>query len=185
MGLQCPHLHISANFNNLSKQTLVNNQIRAKEVRLIDETGKQVGLLPLEEALSLAKEKGLDLIQVTEKLDPPVCKLGNYGKYLYQLEKKERKAGQQKGGRLKEIRLTFGISPHDMETRAKQAKLFLSRGDTVRIVMRLRGREKAMGTFAREKVEKFLEIVRNQTAITIDREPRMEPAGLSLIINKK
>ena len=171
--------------NILTKHTFVNNQIRAKEVRLIDEAGKQVGLLPLEEALSLAKSKGLDLIQVTEKVDPPVCKLGNYGKFLYQQGKKERKAGQQKASRLKEVRLTFGISTHDMETRAKQAKLFLGRGDTVRIVMRLRGREKAMGTFAREKAEKFLEIVRALIPITIDREPKMEPAGLSLIITKK
>lgn len=169
----------------MAKTTLVNNQIRAKEVRLIDETEKQVGLVPLEEALSLAKERGLDLIQVTERVEPPVCKLGNYGKFIYQLEKKERKAGQQKGGQLKEVRLTFGISTHDMETRAKQAKLFLGRGDTVRIVMRLRGREKAMGAFAREKVEKFLETVRTLIPITIDREPKMEPAGLSLIITKK
>lgn len=171
--------------NILAKTTFVNNQIRAKEVRLIDETGKQVGLLPLEEALSLAKEKGLDLIQITEKVEPPVCKLGDYGKHLYQQGKKERKEGKQKGGRLKEVRLTLAISSHDMETRAKQAKLFLARGDTVRIAMRLRGREKAMGTFAKEKVEKFLETVRALIPITIDREPKMEPSGLSLIITKK
>lgn len=171
--------------NILAKTTFVNNQIRAKEVRLIDETGKQVGLLPLEEALSLAKEKGLDLIQITEKVEPPVCKLGDYGKHLYQQGKKERKEGKQKKGRLKEVRLTLAISSHDMETRAKQANLFLARGDTVRISMRLRGREKAMGTFAKEKVEKFLETVRALIPIVIDREPKMEPSGLSLIITKK
>ena len=171
--------------NILTKHTLVNNQIRAKEVRLIDEAGKQVGLLPLEEALSLAKSKGFDLIQVTEKIDPPVCKLGDYGKFLYQQGKKERKAGQQKASRLKEVRLTLGISSHDMGTRANQAKEFLARGDTVRIAMRLRGREKAMGKFAQEKVENFLEMIRAFLPITLEREPRMEPSGLSLIITKK
>ncbi|MBI2642216.1 MAG: translation initiation factor IF-3 [Candidatus Wildermuthbacteria bacterium] len=169
----------------MTKHTLVNNQIRAKEVRLIDEAGKQVGLLPLEEALSFAKSKGFDLIQVTERVDPPVCKLGNYGKFLYQQGKKERKAGQQKASQLKEVRLTLGISVHDMGTRAKQAKEFLARGDTVRIAMRLRGREKAMGKFAQEKVESFLEMIRAFLPITLEREPRMEPSGLSLIITKK
>ena len=84
MGVRPPHLH-----KNLFKKPLANNQIRAREVRLIDETGKQMGVVPLEEALNLAKERNLDLIQVTEKVEPPVCKLGDYGKYLYQEEKKE------------------------------------------------------------------------------------------------
>lgn len=172
------------NLNNLNK-TLVNNQIRSPEIRLIDEAGKQVGVVKLEAALSLAKEKGLDLIQVTERVVPPVCKLADHGKYLYQQEKKEKKEGKQKGGELKEIRLTLAISPHDMETRAKKALEFLKRGDTVRVAMRLRGREKAMGRFAEEKVGIFLEMVKQSMEIRMERPPKMEPSGLSLIITKK
>ena len=169
----------------MQKRIFINNQIRAKEVRLIDETGKQLGVLPLEEALGQAKEKNLDLIQVTEKVEPPVCKLGDYGKYVYQLGKKERQIKKQVGGELKEIRLTFNISPHDMETRAKQASKFLLRGDRVRLTVRLRGREKAMGKFTQEKIELFLEIIRKSVPIKIERGGQMEPRGLSMIITKQ
>ena len=96
-------------------------------------------------AIDLAKSKGLDLIQVTEKVEPPVCRIANYGKYLYSQSKKEKKMAKPKGGELKEIRLTFKISPHDMEIRANQAKKFLDEGDKIKINMSLRGREKAMG----------------------------------------
>jgi len=142
----------STNHNkNLLKRIFINNQIRAKEVRLIDETGNQLGMVPLEEAQSLAREKSMDLIQVTEKVDPPVCKIGDYGKYLYQEEKKEKHNRKNKGGELKAIRLTYNISKHDMETRANLAEKFLKKGDTVRIDLPLRGRQKALGDFAREK----------------------------------
>jgi len=119
------HLHTIINKNLLDK-ILVNNFIRSKEVRVIDEAGAQLGVMNIFDAIDLAKSKGLDLIQVTEKVEPPVCRIANYGKYLYQQQKKDKKVGHPKGGELKEIRLTFGISPHDMETRAKQAKKFLN-----------------------------------------------------------
>ena len=106
-------------------KVLVNNFIRAKEVRVIDETGKQLGVMNIFSAIDLAKSKGLDLIQVTEKVEPPICKIANYGKYLYTQQKKEKKVKKPTGGELKEIRLTFNISPHDMETRAKQSQKFL------------------------------------------------------------
>lgn len=169
----------------MQKRIFINNQIRANEVRLIDETGKQLGIVPLLKALEQAKEKNLDLIQVTEKVEPPVCKFGDYGKYIYQLGKKERQIKKQTGGELKEIRLTFNISTHDMETRAKQASKFLLRGDRVRLTVRLRGREKAMGKFTQEKIEQFLEITRKFIPIKIERGVQMEPRGLSMIINKQ
>jgi translation initiation factor IF-3 len=168
----------------LSKKLLVNKQIRAREVRLIDETGKQLGVVPFEEAARLAIERRLDLIQVTEKLDPPVCKLGDYGKYLYQEEKKEKAAHKHKGGELKGIRLTFNISLHDLETRVRQTEKFLSRGDRVRIELPLRGREKALQDFAKEKVEKFLEILKETIPIKIEKELKREPRGFTMIISK-
>jgi translation initiation factor IF-3 len=168
----------------LQKRIFVNNQIRAKEIRLIDETGKQMGVVPLEQALDLAKERGYDLLQVTEKLNPPVCKLGDYGKYLYQQEKKARESKKQEGGELKEIRLTYNISIHDLETRMAQASKFLSKGHRIRITLPLRGRQKALEGFAREKVAKFLEMLTAAFTLKTERELKREPRGLSMIVSK-
>ncbi len=154
-------------------------------MRVVDETGAQLGVMNIFNAIDLAKSKGLDLIQVTEKVEPPVCKIANYGKYLYTLQKKEKKISKPKGGELKEIRLTFGISPHDMEIRAKQAEKFLKEGDKVKINMALRGREKAMGNYAKEKVQKFLESLNIIIPIKTERELKREPRGFTLIVSKK
>jgi len=170
--------------NKLFKKPIINRQIRAQEVRLIDETGKQLGVVPFEEAARLAIERKLDLIQVTEKVEPPVCKLGDYGKYLYQEEKKNKSTKKQKGGELKRIRLTFNISLHDLETKAHQTEKFLNKGDKVRVEMYLKGREKAFQDFAKEKVNKFLEILQNATPIKIERDLKKEFGGLMIIISK-
>lgn len=164
---------------------LINNFIRAKEVRVISETGEQLGVMNIFAAIDLAKSRGLDLIQVTEKVDPPVCRISNYGKYLYQQQKKERKMAKPKGGELKEIRLTFKISPHDMETRATQAKKFLEQGNKIKINMALRGREKAMGSFATDKVKIFLEKLNLLIPIKTERELKREPRGFTMIVSKQ
>jgi len=153
-------------------------------VRVISETGEQLGVMNIFQAIDLAKSKGLDLIQVTEKVEPPVCRIANYGKYLYQQSKKEKKMAKPKGGELKEIRLTFAISPHDMEVRANQAKKFLDEGDKVKINMSLRGREKAMGGFATEKVKLFLENLNSLIPIKTERELKREPRGFTMIVSK-
>ena len=165
-------------------KTLINNFIRAKEVRVISETGEQLGVMNIFTAIDLAKSKGLDLIQVTEKVEPPVCRIANHGKYLYQQQKKEKKMTKPKGGDLKEIRLTFNISPHDMEVRANQAKKFLEEGDKVKINMSLRGREKAMGAFATEKVKLFLANLNLIIPIKTERELKREPRGFTMIVSK-
>ena len=170
----------------LNKRPLVNRQIRAKEVRLIDETGKQLGVISLETALQKAEERRLDLIQVTEKVEPPVCKIMDYGKYLYQEKKKEKQASQkQRGGELKGIRLRFNISQHDLDTRARQTEKFLKQGNKVRIEMILRGREKALGNFAKEKINKFLETLQTLCLYKVERELKREPRGFSMIIAKQ
>lgn len=168
-----------------TKKPLINERIRSREVRLIDETGQQLGLLTLEEAIAKAKEKGFDLIQVTEKVDPPVCRIMDYGKYLYNLKKKEKSAKHHKGGELKRIRLTFSISDHDAETRARQAEKFLKTGNKVMIEMRLRGRERAHGDFAKDKIMKFIEILNNTMLVKIERDLKRQPRGLTMIIAKK
>jgi len=162
----------------------MNERIRAKQVRLIGEEGEQLGVLDLEKALSLAKEKNLDLIQVTEKVDPPVCKIMDHGKFLYALKKKEQKAKHHHTGELKGIRLTFGISEHDMETRVKQAEKFLKKGDKIRIEMKLRGREKAHGDFAREKIQKFIEQVNQVIPTKVEKDLKRAPRGMVMIITK-
>jgi len=163
----------------------VNNQIRASRVRLIDEAGKQIGVLALQEALHLAEERDLDLIQVTEKAEPPVCKIMDYGKYLYWLQKKERAAKGSRAGELKGMRLGFNISLHDLETRARQAEKFLKKGDKIRIEMVLRGREKALGEFAKGKINQFLEILEKLIPIKIEAELKRGPRGFTMIIAKK
>jgi len=163
---------------------LTNNFIRSREVRVISETGEQLGIMNTFDAINLARSKNLDLIQVTEKVDPPVCRIADYGKYLYSQQKKERKMAKPKGGELKEIRLTFGISQHDMEVRANQAKKFLEEGNKVKINMALRGREKAMGAFAAEKVKKYLETLNLLIPIKTERELKREPRGFTMIVSK-
>jgi len=132
----------------------------------------------------MARERNLDLIQVTEKVDPPVCKIEDYGKYLYREEKKSRSMKKQKGGELKGIRLTYNISLHDLETRAHQAEKFLKKGDVIRVELTLRGREKALQDFAKEKINKFVEILSQITPIKIEKEMRREPRALTMIISK-
>lgn len=153
-------------------------------MRLIDQEGQQIGVVRLQEALTKAREAGLDLIQVTDKIDPPVCKIMEYGKYAYQQSKKERKQ-KQHSGEMKSIRLTFNISPHDMETRARAAEKFLAKSHKVQIELRLRGREKALGGYGREKIEQFLEILKHATPIKVERELKREPRGFTMIISKQ
>jgi len=169
----------------LIKKPLVNNQIREREIRLIDETGKQLGIIDLEKALQTARERNLDLVQVTEKTKPPVCKIMEYGKYLYSLQKKERQAKVKKSCEIKGIRLGFNISLHDLETRANQSAKFLKKGDRIRIEMPLRGREKGLSEFAGKKVEQFLEILGKLIPVKIERELKREARGLTMIISKK
>lgn len=150
---------------------------------MIDENDRQVGIVTLKVALETAWSKNLDLVQVTEKTNPPVAKIANYGKYLYALQKKEKSA--KKTSEVKGIRLSYNISEHDMEIRAVQAEKFLKKGDKVKVELRLRGREKAFGNLSKEKVNQFLQILGKQILYKIDKELKREQNGLSMIISKQ
>jgi len=150
-------------------------------MRLVDEKGQQLGVFTRDQALAMANEKGLDLILITDKVTPVICKLIDQGKYRYQLKKSEKKT---KTSQLKGIRLNFNISLHDMETKAKQAKKFLDGGDRVRIDMLLRGRQKAFAELASEKFTKFNEILSSYLPISSEEGIKKNPFGLSLIIKK-
>jgi len=165
----------------LIKKPLVNNRIRAQKVRLIDDTGNQVGIILLQEALQIARERNLDLIQVTERIDPPVCKIMDYGKYLYRLQKKEK--GVKKSTEVKGIRLRFNISPHDLETRISQAEKFLKKGNKVKVEMILRGREKRLSQFAKEKLQTFISSLGEKTQIKIEGQIKRKTNGFIVIIS--
>ncbi|MEA3293141.1 MAG: translation initiation factor IF-3 [Patescibacteria group bacterium] len=165
------------------KKKLTNNQIRSPQVRVIDETEKQLGVISLEKALQISRERNLDLIQITEKVEPPVCKIMDYGKYLY-IQKKKTKIRKPQG-ELKKIRLSFNISVHDLETRANLAKNFLEQGNKVRIELQLRGRQKALTNFAKEKMNKFLENLGEIISFKVEKELKREPRGLTILISKQ
>jgi len=170
----------------LQKRILINNQIKAPNVRLINEKGEMLGIVTLQQALIKAHEANLDLIEISEKTAPPICKITDYGKFSYQQGKKEKKISRgQKAGEIKGIRLSFAISLHDMETRALAVEKFLKSGYKVRIEMVLRGREKGLGEFAKQKLLKFLEILKSTVPIKIERELKMESRGLTMIIAKQ
>jgi len=164
----------------LLKKTFVDNQIRAKKIRLIDETGKNLGIFNLEEGLKMARERNLNLVQLTEKVEPPVCKITDYGKYLYSLQKKTK---IKKASQLKTIRLGFNISNHDLEIRAGQAENFLKKGEKVKVEMILKGREKALTEFAKGKIKQFLEYLEKRIPIKVERELKKEARGFTMIIS--
>ena len=150
---------------------------------MIDEKGTQVGLVLLGEALRMAREKNLDLIQVTEKVDPPVCRIGDYGKYLYTLQKKE-KAKSKKSVVLKGTRIRLNTSLHDLEIRARQAEKFLREGDRVKVELALRGREKGLSHLAEEKIKEFLAILGEKIQVKVENGPKKAGRGLTMIISK-
>jgi len=135
----------------------INYGIRAREVRVIDDEGKMLGVMPTAKAIEMAKEKGYDLIAVSPKAQPPVAKFADYGKLQYEQEKllKKQKSTQKKV-EVKGIRLSSKISSHDLEMRKKQAEKFLEKGDKIKVEIILRGREHKLIAHAREIINKFI-----------------------------
>ena len=135
---------------------MINEQIKANEVRLISNEGEQLGIVPLSTALSKADELSLDLVMITGNANPPVCKIMNYGKYRYEQIKKDKEARKnQKVVELKEIQLSMVIQANDLEIKAKRARAFLQDGNKLKIVLRMRGREQAFVDRAKEIVDNF------------------------------
>jgi len=164
------------------KQLRVNNQIRVPEVSLIDDEGKQLGTLKIFDALKLAKEKDLDLVEVGPTTNPPIAKIMDYGKYMYRKEKQERKSlGKQKDQERKTVRVGFKTGTHDLQFKAKQVGGFLKDGHIVKIELTLRGREKALSSIAKEKLIKFLGTLDSHVVIE---NIKRSPFGWIVIIKK-
>jgi translation initiation factor IF-3 len=150
-------------------------------VRLIDEEGAQLGIVSLREALTLAEQRGLDLMEVAPNAVPPVCRIVDYGKFRYEQTKKDREARKnQKQAELKEVRLKPKTDDHDLDVKAKQARKFLLAGDKVKFTVRFRGREIFHPDIGREMLEQMAEDLRD--VATVEQRPLMEGRALSLLL---
>ncbi len=162
----------------------INNDIKADEVRVIDENGENLGVKPLKEAVALAEERGFDLIEIAHEAKPPVAKIQNFDKFRYQKEKEERKRRQaQKNKEMKRVRITPRVAKNDLETKAKKVREFLEAGHRLEIGIFLRGREKANKDFAREKLNEFLEMI--DVEFDVVQEIKYSGRGFSTQITKK
>jgi translation initiation factor IF-3 len=150
-------------------------------VRLIDENGAQIGIVSIRDALAIAEERSLDLVEVAPNAVPPVCRIADYGKLRYEQSKKEREARKnQKQTELKQIRLEPKTDDHDIDVKAKQARRFLLDGDKVKFNLRFRGREIFHPEIGREILERMAEELRD--VATVEQRPLMEGRVLSLLL---
>jgi len=162
----------------------INEEIRDKEVRLIAENGEQIGIVPASEALRMAEEKDRDLVKISPNAKPPVCKIMDYGKYRYELLKKEKEAKKnQKTNEVKELSLSsITIDVHDLETKAKQCIKFFADYDKVRLSIRMRGRQQARPQMAVDVMMKFYELVKDYANIEV--APKQEGRNVFMILAK-
>jgi translation initiation factor IF-3 len=166
----------------ISKRLRVNNQIRVPMVRLIDDEGNMVEALPTTQALEMARQRELDLVEVAPNTSPPVCKLMDYGKYLYRQQKVDRKhRAQQKQAEMKGIRLGFRTGQHDLEVKANQARKFLEGRHSVKVAMVFRGREVTHKDLGFEKMQKFYELVKDVGKL--DDRPKSQGNTIFMIIS--
>lgn len=161
----------------------MNERIRAREVRLIDENGEMIGVMPPGRALDIARERNLDLVEVSPNALPPVCKLMDYGRFKYEQAKKENEARKnQKTITLKEIRMSPRTDEHDVEVKTRKIQEFLAEGDKVRISVRFRGAEMRHPDIGRKLLDGIADVLKG-TAV-IERTPVMEGKMMSMIVSR-
>lgn len=169
---------------NINKGNQINEEIRDREVRVIDTDGAQLGIMKIEEALQLSIEKKLDLVNIAPQATPPVCKIMDYGKYKYDLQKKEKDARKkQKVIELKEIRLSTFIEEHDLMVKANHANKFLKDGDKVKVSLRFRGRERDHVDVGQKVMARFAEAISELGSV--ERAPLLEGRSLIMILAPK
>ncbi len=166
------------------KELQINEEIRDKEVRLIDVDGSQLGVVPTRKAMEIANERKLDLVNVAPNAKPPVCKILDYGKYKYEIAKKEKEAKKnQKVINVKEIRLTPNIETHDLTTKANRAIEFLGDGDKVKVSVRFRGREMGHTEMGKVVIDDFLKIVGD--AGIVEKQAKLEGRNMIMFLAPK
>ena len=165
-------------------ELFINEQIRDKEIRLIGESGEQLGIMSSREALKLAEEAGLDLVKIAPTAKPPVCKIVDYGKYRYELARKEKEAKKkQKTVEVKEVRLSPNIETNDLNTKVNNAKKFISKGNKVKVTLRFRGREMAHVQQSKHILDDFAETLAD--VAVVEKPAKMEGRAMSMVLAEK
>ena len=163
---------------------MINEQIRDREVRLISTDGEQLGVMSAKEAMKLAREANLDLVKIAPQAKPPVCKIIDYGKYRYEMARKEKEARKkQKVIDIKEIRLSPNIDVNDLNTKMNQARKFLKGGNRVKVSVRFRGREMTHTNLGNELLQRFKEACSEYGVV--EKPPKMEGRSMSMVISAK
>ena len=159
----------------------VNEKIRAREVRLIDSNGDQLGVKSLKDAMEIALTRNLDVVLVAPNAKPPVARIMDHGKYRFEMQKKDKEARKkQKVINVKEVRFTPGIGDHDFETKLKNARKFLEKGDKVKVAVRFRGRAITHKELGRDVLDRFAKEVKD--IATIEQRPKMEGRNMFMMV---
>ena len=167
-----------------SKELLINEEIRDREIRVIDADGNQLGIMPTREALRIAAEKDLDLVKIAPQAVPPVCRIMDYGKYRFEQAKKDKEARKnQHIVEVKEIRMSLNIDTHDFDTKMGHARDFLGDGDKVKVTVRFRGREMAHTELGTVLLQKFAAAC--STGAVVEKPPKLEGRSMSLFLSPK
>ena len=165
-------------------ELFINEQIRDKEIRLIGESGEQLGIMSSREALKLAEEAGLDLVKIAPTAKPPVCKIVDYGKYRYELARKEKDAKRkQKVIEVKEIRMSPNIDTNDLNTKVGAARKFLEKGNRVKVTLRFRGREMAHMSTSKHILDDFAQMLSD--IAVVEKMPKVEGRSMIMFLTVK
>ena len=174
-------LHDGGVFNISAKEMTINEEIKAKEVRVVGADGETLGVMSVDAALAMAYDQGYDLVLMAPQAVPPVCRIMDYGKYRFERDKKEKEAKKkQQTIELKEIQLSCRIDTHDFETKLRHAKRFLTEGNKVRVVMRFKGREMSHVSIGQEIMKKFEEECKELGAV--DKAPVLDGRFMSMVV---
>ncbi|MGB9804592.1 translation initiation factor IF-3 [Desulfofundulus sp.] len=166
---------------NITKNFRVNEEIRAREVRVVDASGNQLGIMPVREALRLAEERQLDLVEIAPQAKPPVCRLMDYGKYKYEQSKREKEARKrQRIVNIKEVKLRPSIEEHDFQVKSRNAARFLKEGDKVKVTIMFRGREIMHTQLGHQLLLRLAEQVKDLSII--ERQPKLEGKNMVMIL---
>lgn len=170
--------------NVISKNFTCNESIREKEIRVIDSEGNQLGVISTKEALQMAEEKDLDLVMISPTAVPPVCKIMDLGKYIYEQSKKEKEAKKkQKVTVLKEIRCSLTIEENDIAIKAKNARKFLLDGDKVKITVRFKGREAQLGHIGQKILDNF--VSKLEDVCVVEKPAKHEGRNMTMVLGPK
>ena len=168
-------------YKTIKKEHQINAEIRDREVRLIGETGEQLGIVSSREALRIAEDAGLDLVKISPNATPPVCKVMNYGKFLFEQNKKAKEAKKnQKVVEVKEVWLSMTIDTGDLNVKAKQAQKFLSAGNKVKVSIRMRGRQQAHPELCMDVMKRFYEVVKDYGVM--EKQPLTEGRNIWMML---